>query len=112
LAVGCRIVLELQLQQLELRFSNENPTFSHSFRPLSHTDSEYNYFRLHIRQRELQLYYFRLSTHASEEEDDEDQKKKKKKKKKNLKVLPHFRQNVQIPSAIRYSEHWKTFHAS
>ncbi len=39
---------------------NENPTFSHSFPPLSHTDSGYNYFRLHIRDRELQLYYFRL----------------------------------------------------
>ncbi len=85
---------------------NENPTFSHSFPPLSTTDSGYNYFRLHIRQRELQLYYFRLSRHASEEEDDEDQKKK------NLKVLPHFRQNVQIPSAIRCSEHWKSFHAA
>jgi len=35
-----------------------------------------------------------------------------KKKKKNLKVLPHFRQNVQIPSAVRCSEHWKSFHAA
>ncbi len=53
------------------------------------------------------FYYFRLATHASEEEDDEDQKKKK-----NLKVLPHFRQNAQIPSAVRCSEHWKSFHAA
>ncbi len=41
-------------------FLEENPTFSHSFPPLSHTDSGCNYFRLHIRQRQLQLYYFRL----------------------------------------------------